>query len=134
MHMSRAVRPGYPRAPSHTGMRCDIPSARMPRRCCKLTSVHVYGPEGARLVRDVRAGHRLFTAVDGRLQVHTVTAVSCERKVAIQVRTRNRTVIAAGHRSLLVLRATTGRVVHREDADWLGVPQGRMPYGSRSGT
>jgi hypothetical protein len=89
-----------------------------------LTPVLIYGPDGARRAGDVRAGDRVYAAVDERLQVHTVTGTTCGREPAVRVRTRNRTVTAAGHRVLLILRPSAGQVVHRDAADWPGVPQG----------
>jgi hypothetical protein len=100
--------------------------------CCIVGPVRVYGPDGIRPIRDIRAGDRVFSYVDGRLEPHVVTAAwQSKRQPVFAVRTRNRTVTASANHPFMRLVEVANRVTHREDAVWPGLV--RMPRGSRAG-
>ena len=100
--------------------------------CCIVAGVRIYGPDGAKSIEDVRAGDRVFSYVDGRLEVHTVTAAwQSKYQPVFAVRTRNRTVTASANHPFLRLTEVSARTEHRDDADWPGPV--RMAYGSRKG-
>lgn len=81
--------------------------------CCIIGGVRVYGPDGARPIADLRAGDRVYSYVDGRVETHTVTAQwkSLTQQV-FAVRTRNRTVTAsANHPFMRLVRVGQSRHV-----------------------
>lgn len=101
--------------------------------CCLTGESRVYGPDGARPIRDVRAGERVYSYVDGRLEPRTVTAAwQSQRQPVFAVRTRNRTVIASANHPFMRLRKTTDRVIRYDRADWPGLPAAPAPRGARA--
>jgi TP901 family phage tail tape measure protein len=101
--------------------------------CCIVKGVRIYGPDGAKPIEDVRAGDRVFSYVDGRVEAHTVVkAWQSIHQPVFAVRTRNRTVTAsANHPFLRVVDDGTEEVRHHEQADWPGLPDRKG--GSRKG-
>lgn len=70
--------------------------------CCLVGSSRVYGPDGAKPIRDVQAGDRVYAHVDGLLQTHTVTAAwQSRRQPVFAVRTRDRTVTGSANHPFL---------------------------------
>jgi hypothetical protein len=86
--------------------------------------VRVYGPDGAKPIRDVKAGDRVYSYVGGRREVHTVTAVwQSVRQPVFAVRTRNRAITASANRPFMrVIKVGDEQVQHWEEAEWPGVP------------
>jgi hypothetical protein len=98
--------------------------------CCIVAGVRIYGPDGVKPIEDVRAGDRVYSYVDGKLEPHTVTkAWQSIHQPVFNVRTRNRTVTAsANHPFLRIVQTGTEQVQKLDDADWPGVITGR--YGN----
>ncbi len=81
--------------------------------CCLAPGTLVYGPDGATPIEDVRAGDRVYSYVDGRLESQNVTAQwQSKRQPVFKVRTRNRSVVgSANHPFLRVVQVESSRHV-----------------------
>lgn len=70
--------------------------------CCLAPGTLVYGPDGATPIESVRAGDRVYSYVDGRLEAQTVTAQwQSKRQQVFKVRTRNRSVVGSANHPFL---------------------------------
>lgn len=70
--------------------------------CCLVPGTLVYGPDGATPIELVRAGDRVYSYVDGRLEAQTVTAQwQSKRQQVFKVRTRNRSVVGSANHPFL---------------------------------
>lgn len=81
--------------------------------CCLVPGTLVYGPDGATPIESVRAGDRVYSYVDGRLEAQSVTAQwQSKRQQVFKVRTRNRAVVgSANHPFLRVVQTESSRQV-----------------------
>lgn len=72
--------------------------------CCITGPVRIYGPHGATPIKDVAAGDEVFSYVDGKVTVQTVTAAwQSETQQVYRVRTRNRIVTASANHPFMKL-------------------------------
>lgn len=74
--------------------------------CCLVGDTMVYGPFGAKRIDELSAGDPIYSFVDGRRTVETVTrAWFSKRQMVYAVRTRNRTVEASDNHPFMRLVA-----------------------------
>lgn len=74
--------------------------------CCLVGDTMVYGPQGAKRIDELSSGDPIYSFVDGRRTVETVTrAWFSKRQMVYAVRTRNRTVEASDNHPFMRLVA-----------------------------
>lgn len=72
--------------------------------CCLTGDTMVWGPSGARRMDEIKPGFQVYSYVDGRREVHTVTAAwFSKRQDTYRIRTRNRAVVASGNHPFMKL-------------------------------